>query len=135
MTDRATVVRYGDIKVFSRGNAVETRLMVGVDNAPSTPFTTGTTVFPAGAGAPMHSHNCAEQVTILEGEAEVHVDGEVSRLGAFDTSFIPANLPHRFINVGTGPLTILWIYAERQVTRTFTETGETVPHMSGGDQV
>ncbi|RMD95750.1 MAG: cupin domain-containing protein [Alphaproteobacteria bacterium] len=129
------VIGYDEIEVFSRGDGVETRLMVGKGNAPQTPFTTGTTVFPPGAGAPMHSHNCAEQVTVLAGRAEAVIDGARAELGPLDTSFVPAGVPHRFVNIGEEPLVILWIYGARDVTRTFTETGETVPHMSPRDKV
>jgi quercetin dioxygenase-like cupin family protein len=130
-----TIVRYEKITPFARGDKVETRLMVGRNTDPEAPFTTGTTVFPAGSAAPLHTHNCAEQVTILSGQAEAMVGGDVMTLGAMDTSFVPANVPHYFRNIGDGPLTILWIYGARDVTRTFTETGETVAHMSPRDQV
>ena len=76
-----------------------------------------------------------QQVTILEGEAECTVDGVSTVLGPYDTTFIPADRPHRFLNIGKGDLTILWIYGAREVTRTFTETGETVAHLAVGDQV
>lgn len=134
MTD-GLIVEYTDIDTFARGDGVETRLMVGKGNADATPFTSGTTVFPPGAAAPLHTHNCAEQVTILSGEAEAKVGDKVYMLGAMDTSFVPADVPHYFRNTGDGPLTILWIYGARDVTRTFVETGETVPHMSPRDQV
>jgi quercetin dioxygenase-like cupin family protein len=133
--ENAEIIKYDTVDGFRRGNGVLTRLLVGKKNAESTIFTSGTTVFPAGAGAPMHSHNCSEQVTILEGEAECTVGGETTRLGPYDTTFIPADVPHRFLNVGSGDLTILWIYGARDVTRTFTETGETVAHLADGDQV
>ncbi|QXT38199.1 cupin domain-containing protein [Gymnodinialimonas ceratoperidinii] len=133
--ETGTIVSYGEIKPFARGDGVETRLMIGKSVADAAPFTTGTTVFPAGAAAPLHTHNCAEQVTILSGEAEAMVGGEVRQLGPMDTSFVPAEVPHYFRNIGDGPLTILWIYAARDVTRTFVETGETVAHMSPRDQV
>jgi mannose-6-phosphate isomerase-like protein (cupin superfamily) len=129
------VVKYDQIAPFSRGDGVETRLMVGKRNAATTPFTTGTTAFPPGSAAPLHSHNCDEQVTILEGQAEALVGGEVMSLGPMDSTFVPANVPHYFRNSGPGRLVILWIYGARDVTRTFTETGETVPHMSARDQV
>lgn len=109
--------------------------MVGKSTDPAAPFTSGTTTFPAGCAAPLHTHNCAEQVTILEGTAEAMVGGEISHLGPMDTSFVPADVPHYFRNIGAGPLTILWIYGARDVTRTFVETGETVAHMSLRDQV
>ena len=129
------IVEYNNITPFNRGDGVSTRLMVGKGNAEDTPFTTGTTTFPAGCAAPLHSHNCTEQVTILEGQAEVMVGGVIKHLGAMDTSFVPADMPHYFRNIGDGPLTIFWIYGARDVTRTFTETGETVAHMSPRDQV
>lgn len=128
-------IKYDGIDMFSRGDGVQTRLMIGKGNAEDTPFTTGTTVFPAGCGAPMHTHNCAEQVTILEGNAEASIDGKIVVLGAMDTSFVPADIPHYFRNIGDSNLVILWIYGARDVTRTFTESGETVPHMSPRDQV
>ncbi len=128
-------IKYDGIDVFSRGDGVQTRLMIGKGNAQSTPFTTGTTVFPPGCGAPMHTHNCAEQVTILEGRAEASIDGRIVELGPMDTSFVPADIPHYFRNIGESNLVILWVYGARDVTRTFTETGETVPHMSPRDQV
>lgn len=129
------VLKYDAITPFARGDGVETRLMVGKLTADTAPFTTGTTVFPAGSAAPLHSHNCAEQVTILEGQAQALVGGQLMQLGAMDSTFVPAEVPHYFKNTGAGRLVILWIYGAREVTRTFTETGETVPHMSPRDQV
>jgi quercetin dioxygenase-like cupin family protein len=133
--ETGTIVRHAEITPFARGDGVETRLMVGQATDPAAPFTSGTTTFPAGCAAPLHSHNCAEQVTILAGQAEAMVGGDVIQLGPMDTSFVPANVPHYFKNTGDGPLTILWIYGAREVTRTFVETGETVAHMSPRDQV
>lgn len=134
MTD-GTIVRYEAIAPFARGDGVETRLMVGRATDPEAPFTTGTTVFPAGSAAPLHTHNCAEQVTILAGQAEARIGDQVMQLGPMDTTYVPAEVPHYFRNIGAGTLTILWIYGAREVTRTFVETGETVAHMSPRDQV
>lgn len=130
----AHILKIDSLPVVERGNGIQTIPLVTKEIG-SEHMTTGLTRFPVGAKVPMHSHNCDEQVTILEGEAEAELDGRRHRLHAYDTTLIPANKPHRFVNVGTAPLAILWIYASSEVTRTFAETGETVAHLSVRDLV
>lgn len=133
--DTASILKIESIPQFQRGDGVITTLLVGAERAPDTVFTSGLTSFPPGRSAPMHSHNCGEQVTLLEGEGEVEVDGQKTPLARYDTTYIPAGKSHRFNNTGASPLVILWIYGARHVTRTFTESGRTVDHLSPGDLV
>lgn len=131
----ATILEFAHIQPFQRGDGVITTPFVTPETRPGAAFTTGLTSFPAGRAAPMHSHNCDEQVTILEGQAEVVVEGQRLILGPMDTTYIPANHSHCFNNVGDTRLVILWIYAGDHVTRTFSGSGVTVEHLSLGDKV
>ena len=131
----ATILEIKDVQLFERGDGVITTPLITPESRPGAAFTTGLTSFPIGRAAPMHSHNCDEQVTILEGKAEVVIDDRKLILGPMDTTYIPANHSHCFNNVGDSRLVIMWVYASDHVTRTFSETGLTVEHLSKGDKV
>jgi quercetin dioxygenase-like cupin family protein len=130
-----TILKLDALAKFQRGDGVVTTLLVGSERVPGAGFTSGLTSFPPGRNAPLHSHNCGEQVIVLEGDAEVEVEGKTTRLGRHDSAYIAAGISHRYNNVGATPLLILWIYGAERVTRTFTATGVTVEHLSSGDKV
>lgn len=118
-------------EIIDRGNGVVTHLLVGRHNGAT--ITTGTTTLLAGQSAPWHSHNCDEQIMLLTGKARVEYDDGAFDVGPFDTSFIPAGISHRFVNTGEGPMVMYFIYDRADVTRTFTQTGATVAHLSSED--
>ena len=131
--DRITIVKADQVPVLKRGSGILTVPLVTPKSADNPAFTTGISTYPQGQGAPLHSHNCDEQVTILEGQGEVEVDGRITPLKPYDSTYIPGNHQHAFRNTGSEPMKILWIYGSARVTRTFAATGETVEHLSAAD--
>jgi mannose-6-phosphate isomerase-like protein (cupin superfamily) len=131
-----TIIKAASVPPLDRGGSVVTTPLVTTPSARGeNRITSGMSVYPVSSGAPLHAHNCDEHVTILEGEAEVVVDGEVTKLEQYDTTYIPSPVPHLFRNTGDRPLRILWVYSSGHVTRTVTETGRTVEHLSADDRM
>jgi quercetin dioxygenase-like cupin family protein len=125
---QARVLRPSEIKSHDRGGGARTTPLVSPAIG-AQGFINGITEFGPGTRIPFHSHNCEESVLLLEGDAMLDIEGqEPVRLQPLDTTWLPANLSHRFRNLSdTQPMKILWIYASPQATRTLTETGETRP--------
>jgi mannose-6-phosphate isomerase-like protein (cupin superfamily) len=86
-----------------------------------TPVRTGIQTSAPGYVAPMHWHPYVELLFIIEGEADVWLQGDEARpqrLAAGDCVALPANVPHSFRTVGDKPMRLLGIHAnpERVVT-------------------
>jgi quercetin dioxygenase-like cupin family protein len=128
-----TVVKVEDVPVLDRGSGITSVPLVTRDSDSTALITTGISTYPAGTGAPLHVHNCDEQVTILEGRGEVEIEGAVTPLVPYDSTYIAAGRAHAFRNAGDAPLVILWIYPTQDVTRTLLSTGRTVAHLSADD--
>ena len=127
------IIKINSVRPIDRGGGVVTAPLVTVHSYPDAKFTTGMSVYPKGKGAPLHVHNCDEQVTLLEGQGEVEIEGKITPLVAYDSTYIEAGRQHAFRNTGEQPMRILWIYSARIVTRTFAGSDEEVEHLSAKD--
>ena len=122
---QGAVLRPSEIKPHERGGGARTIPLV-TRGCGSTSLLNGITEFAPNAAIPLHKHNCEESVMVLEGEAIVELDGVRHRMGVNDTTWVPAEMPHRFINASdTKKMRIFWIYASIDATRTIIATGET----------
>ena len=119
------ILRPSEQPLVQRGGGVTTIPLVS-RGCGSTGVVNGITIFPPGQSIALHWHNCEESVMVLQGRAMVEIDGTLHEMQAADTTWVPANVPHRFINASDrDELRILWTYATVDATRTSAATGDT----------
>lgn len=109
---RYAVNLFKDAQPYELDRGVTFHDMVGAEQGSRT-LVSGFATFEPGAALPLHTHNVEEVVTVLDGEAECEVDGQVRRLWPYDTTFVRPDVPHRFRNVSsTSSLRIMWVYGQ-----------------------
>jgi quercetin dioxygenase-like cupin family protein len=112
------------MKTNDRGGGARTTPLV-TRNCGSTSLINGITAFDPGAAIGLHMHNCEESVMVIEGQAIAEIDGVQHHLDTNDTTWIPANVPHRFIKASDKHMRFFWIFASIDATRTMIASGET----------
>jgi putative monooxygenase len=129
MSDQKTmqpaVLRPKEIMPHERGGGARTIPLV-TRRIGSTSLLNGITEFEPNASIAMHTHNCEESVMVLEGTAIAEIDGIQYPMDEGDTTWVPADMPHRFINASSEErMRIFWTYASVEATRTLVATGDT----------
>ena len=74
------------------------------------------------ASLPCHTHKYDESITIIEGEAVCLVQGRRYYLRGSDTAVVPEGRPHRFLNLSSSPMAMLWVYAGSEPERTLVDS-------------
>ena len=122
---QAAILRPTAITPHERGGGARTIPLVTA-RVGSRSLLNGITEFAPGAAIQLHTHNCEESVMVLEGEAVAEIDGVRHPMAVGDTTWVPAEVPHRFINVSdVSRMRIFWTYASMTATRTIVATGDT----------
>ena len=107
--DRDEVItNYGAGKTAELEAGVTLEALVGDFNT-ARGLTTGIVTIQPESVLPYHRPPCGESVTVLEGEAEVSVEGRTYRLGPLDNITIPRWLPHQTRNPDLGKATRLHV--------------------------
>ncbi|MFD5215479.1 cupin domain-containing protein [Microbacterium sp. NPDC058345] len=118
------IFRPGDLASNDRGGGARTTPLTTRERG-ATAFLNGITSFDPGARIAHHTHNVTESVMVIEGDAIVDIDGVRTALRTFDTTLVPANIPHHFENASTKkPMRIFWTYASVDASRTIVASGE-----------
>ena len=59
----------------------------------------------------------------MKGRATCQVSGRSYTLSNCDTAMAPTGAPHRFLNEGTEPMAMVWVYAGDEPERTLVDPG------------
>lgn len=121
---KPAILRPAERPAADRGNGNKTIPLVS-GAVGSKQILNGITIIAPGEAIALHTHNCEESVIVLEGKAVAELDGVDHPLDTFDTTWLPADVPHRFKNASKEKtLRIFWTYASPDATRTLVATGE-----------
>ena len=122
---KPVILRTAELPANDRGGGNKTIPLVS-DAVGSNQILNGITVIAPNSAIGMHTHNCEESVIVIEGRGMVEIEGVEYEVDRFDTTWLPADIPHRFRNTSTEfPLRIFWTYASIAATRTLIDTGDT----------
>ena len=118
------IVQSDQVEAFEYGEGIWVKKLA-VPETGTESISVGTATFEPGAFLPCHIHHCEESITIIEGEAFVDVAGTRTRMRPYDTSHVPAGVPHRFLNASaTETMSMLWVYASADMGRELVDPGE-----------
>ncbi len=94
----------------------KTRVMIGQNGAVKGElFCQGYVEIDPSGSIPEHDHETCESYTILSGNGELTVDGEVSAVGPGDYAFLHPWQKHSLVNTGQEPMTLMFVYAPQIV--------------------
>lgn len=120
--DPESIVRFAEAEVYELSPHAEFRdLFAG--RLGSVGICGGYGRFQPGASLPCHVHEFDESITIVEGRAVCLVQGNRYVVGGYDTAFVPEGRPHRFLNLSSAPMAMVWVYAGSEPGRTLVEPG------------
>lgn len=71
-----------------------------------------------GKGAVLHVHPYTEVFVTLEGEATFTVGDETVEVQQDQVVVVPAGVPHKFVNTGSGPLRQIDIHVSSRIIQT-----------------
>lgn len=118
----------GELETWRDG--VETRMLVAASNGARELCIFEQWIAP-GAGAPSHFHQAEEVLTVLEGEADVWVDGRHFPCRPGQSVIVPARSVHGFANTGTATLHVHAVMAEASFEVVYIGRDEVVRRWQG----
>ncbi|RMH62294.1 MAG: cupin domain-containing protein [Calditrichaeota bacterium] len=101
------------------GQKTEMQMLISPGEAPH--FAMRRFTIHPGGFMPMHTNTVEHEQLVLDGEAEVIIDGQKHHMRKDDVVFIPAGVPHSYRTIGDRPFVFLCMVPNQQDTITLLE--------------
>ncbi len=112
------ISRNDSVEVRDVSDGVQLRVLTSGELG-SRELTTCLVVFQPSSSLAYHNHPCGEAITVLEGSADVKIEGRRYRLGRFDSVYVPSGVAHAMENPGDTPNLIHTAFPTSTVEREF----------------
>ncbi len=96
----------------SAGEKTEMQMLIAPSEAPH--FAMRRFTIHPGGFMPLHTNRVEHEQLVLEGEAEVIVDGQTYHMRKDDVVFIPAGVPHSYRTLGDKPFRFLCLVPNKE---------------------
>ena len=100
----------------ANGNGVRKAVLISAEEAPN--FAMRKFSMQPGGSMPLHTNKVEHEQYVLRGRAQVRLGEEIFEVSAGDIVFIPADLPHYYINITDEPFEFLCLVPNKEDTTT-----------------
>lgn len=108
------IKKYKEIEADSIpvGKGVSRQMLISPEEGPN--FAMRSFSIEPGGFMPMHTNTVEHEQFILNGRAEVSIDGKVFEVEKNDVVFIPKGVPHNYKTIGDEPFTFLCLVPNQE---------------------
>ena len=105
--------------VVKNGIGVTKKVLISLEEAPN--FAMRCFSFQPGGKMPSHTNRVEHEQFVLRGRGKIGIGDEVFEVQKGDVVFIPAEVPHWYVNIGEEPFEFLCVVPNKPDTTTLLE--------------
>ena len=107
------------VSEVTQGNGVTRQVFISAEEAPN--FAMRRFTIQPGGSMPNHTNLVEHEQFVLRGQADVGMNDEVFKVKKGDVVFIPADIPHWYMNTGDEPFEFLCLVPNKEDVTTILE--------------
>ena len=105
-------IHESEIEGVKRDPPRVSKILISEHTVGATRISMGTNVTEVNSRIPLHTHKESEEAMfVIQGRGILKAEGREYEVGPGTAIFSPLGVEHEIVNVGEGPLKIVWAYA------------------------